>query len=104
MVTETIHMPPKHMAGIHRTFLRMHPTTAQRLNLTEGDRVTVESVRGNVRNVRLELTDDIDPRIVWSSDGWWQDDGNINLLTDDKHTDFGSTPGFNSILVRVYKE
>jgi len=104
VVTDTIQMPPKNMAGIHRAFLRMHPETATSLNLADGNRVTVESIRGKVENVRLELTEDIDPRIVWSSDGWWQEDGNINLLTDDKHTDFGSTPGFNSVLVRVFKE
>jgi anaerobic selenocysteine-containing dehydrogenase len=51
----------------------------------------------------LEITEDLDPRLVWSSDGWWSDDGNINLLTDDKHTAFGNTPGFNSVLVRVRK-
>ncbi len=104
VVTDTIQMLPKQMAGIHRTFLRMHPTTAENLKLSEGDRVTIESARGRVSNVRLELTDDIDPRVVWSSDGWWEDDGNINHLTDDKHTDFGSTPGFNSVLVRVFKD
>ncbi|MBE0526530.1 MAG: molybdopterin-dependent oxidoreductase, partial [Candidatus Thorarchaeota archaeon] len=103
VVTDTIQIPPKNMAGIHQTFLRMHPDTASNLELADGDRVTVESVRGKVENVRLELTEDVDPRVVWSSDGWWQDDGNINLLTDDKHTAFGSTPGFNSVLVRVFK-
>ena len=104
VITETIQMPPKKMAGVHRVFLRMHPNTASGLDLENGDRVSVESVRGKVENVLLELTEDIDPRIVWSSDGWWQNDGNINLLTDDKHTPFGSTPGFNSVLVRVFKE
>ena len=104
VVSDTIQMPPKNMDGIHRTFLRMHPTTASNLKLKDGDRVTIESVRGKVENIRLELTEDIDPRVVWSSDGWWQEDGNINLLTDDRHTAFGSTPGFNSVLVRVFKE
>ncbi|MGY5870779.1 MAG: molybdopterin-dependent oxidoreductase [Candidatus Thorarchaeota archaeon] len=104
VVTDTIQMPPKNMAGVHRAFLRMHPDAARNLNLLDGDRVTIESVRGYVENVRLELNEDLDPRVVWSSDGWWQEDGNINLLTDDKHTDFGSTPGFNSVLVRVFKD
>jgi anaerobic selenocysteine-containing dehydrogenase len=104
VVTETIQMLPKNMAGIHRLFIRMHPSSASNLELVNGDRVTVESARGKIENVRLEITEDIDPRIVWSSDGWWQEDGNVNILTDDKHTAFGSTPGFNSVLVRVYKE
>ncbi|MFW9871158.1 MAG: molybdopterin dinucleotide binding domain-containing protein, partial [Candidatus Thorarchaeota archaeon] len=65
------------------------------------DRVDVESKRGVVKTMKLILTQDIDSRVVWSSDGWWQDDGNINLLTKDSHTAFGHTPGFNSVLVRV---
>ncbi|MFW9811907.1 MAG: molybdopterin-dependent oxidoreductase [Candidatus Thorarchaeota archaeon] len=101
VVTETIRMPTKGEAGKNRVFIRMHPRTANELGLRSGDRVNVESKRGTVSNVRLELTEDIDPRIVWSSDGWWDEDGNINYLTDDKHTAFGSTPGFNSVLVRV---
>ena len=86
-----------------RMYLRMHPSTANQLGLFDGDRIDIESRRGVVEGVRLELTQDIDPRIVWSSDGWWAEDGNINLLTEDKHTDFGHTPGFNSLLVRVRK-
>ncbi len=104
VVTDTIQMIPKNMAGVHRAFLWMHPDTAKDLELVDGDNVTIESIRGRVEKVRLDLTEDLDPRVVWSSDGWWQEDGNINLLTDDKHTDFGSTPGFNSVLVRVFKE
>ncbi|MHA1948834.1 MAG: molybdopterin-dependent oxidoreductase [Candidatus Thorarchaeota archaeon] len=101
VVTETIRMPTKKDAGTDRTFLRMHPQKAEELGLKDGDRVDIESKRGAVRNIRLELTPEIDHRIVWSSDGWWEDDGNINNLTDDKHTAFGHTPGFNSVLVRV---
>jgi len=101
VVTEPIRMPPMVQTQTHRMFLRMNPVTARGLNLSDGDLVRVESVRGSVDRVRLEVTEDIDPRVVWASDGWWDRDGNINLLTDDKHTAFGHTPGFNSVLVRV---
>ena len=101
VVTDPIMMPPKTQAGKNRAFLRMHPTTAVNLNLKDGEHVTVESSRGKIENLRLELTEDVDPRIVWASDGWWIEDGNVNYLTDDKHTAFGHTPGFNSVLVRV---
>jgi anaerobic selenocysteine-containing dehydrogenase len=94
-------MPARENVETNRTFLRMHPITAKKLNLQDGERITVRSQRGSLENIRLELTEDIDPRVVWSSDGWWDQDGNINNLTDDKHTAFGSTPGFNSVLVRV---
>jgi anaerobic selenocysteine-containing dehydrogenase len=96
-------MPTKKDSGKHRAYLRIHPQTAENLGLMDGDRIDVESRRGVVHNLKLILTSDIDPRVVWSSDGWWQDDGNINLLTDDRHTAFGHTPGFNSVLVRVKK-
>jgi anaerobic selenocysteine-containing dehydrogenase len=101
VVTETIRMPTKRELGANRTFIRMNPQTAKELGLREGVRVDVESTRGVVRSVCLSFDEDLDPRIVWSSDGWWIEDGNINYLTDDKHTAFGSTPGFNSVLVRV---
>ncbi|MHA2322790.1 MAG: molybdopterin-dependent oxidoreductase [Candidatus Thorarchaeota archaeon] len=101
VVTETVRMPTKKEAGSHRAFLRMNPRKAEELGLGDGDRVDVESRRGTVENMKLVLSPDIDPRIVWSSDGWWEEDGNINLLTEDQHTAFGHTPGFNSVLVRV---
>ncbi|MDH4214314.1 MAG: hypothetical protein OEV85_10365, partial [Candidatus Thorarchaeota archaeon] len=101
VVTNPIRMPLMKETSSNRTFLRMHPKTARDLNLTDGCRVTIESKRGSIENIRLELTEDVDPRVVWSSDGWWNHDGNVNVLTDDKHTAFGHTPGFNSVLVRV---
>ncbi|MBN2230085.1 MAG: molybdopterin-dependent oxidoreductase [Candidatus Thorarchaeota archaeon] len=101
VVTDPIRMPVRSKTSKNRSFLRMHSRTATELNLKEGDRVTIESVHGLVENVKLEISDEIDPRVVWTSDGWWEADGNINHLTDDKHTAFGNTPGFNSILVRI---
>jgi anaerobic selenocysteine-containing dehydrogenase len=96
-------MPQMAETQKHRVFLRMHPATAEAIGLEDGDLVQVESVRGSIDGVRLDVTEDIDSRVVWASDGWWDRDGNINLVTDDKHTAFGHTPGFNSILVRVSK-
>ncbi len=102
VVEEPIRMPSMKSVPRQRTFLRMHPETATNLGLANGDRVTVESRRGIIAGIILEVTDEIDPRLVWSSDGWWERDGNINVLTDDKHTAYGHTPGFNSVLVKVY--
>ncbi|MFX1264340.1 MAG: molybdopterin-dependent oxidoreductase [Promethearchaeota archaeon] len=103
VVTETITMPERKRASDRRTILRMHPDTAEKLGLENGDFVNVESRRGRLEGITLDLDEDMDPRIVWSSDGWWESDGNVNVLTDDKHTAFGHTPGFNSVLVRVAK-
>jgi anaerobic selenocysteine-containing dehydrogenase len=102
VVEEPIRMPSMETVPRQRTFLRIHPATATNLGLANGDRITVESRRGMVTGIILEVTEEIDPRLVWSSDGWWNRDGNINVLTDDKHTAYGHTPGFNSVLVKVY--
>ena len=103
VVTETVTMPKRKNVTERRTVLRMHPDAAEKLGLRNGDYVNVESRRGRLDGITLELDADIDPRIVWSSDGWWENDGNVNVLTDDKHTALGHTPGFNSVLVRVTK-
>ncbi len=100
VVNTPIRMPSKYRSS-QRAFLRMHPDTARSLGLTEGQLVDIESRRGRVEGVVLHLTEDIDPRVVWASDGWWMRDGNMNMLTEDRHTAFGHTPGFNSVLVRV---
>ncbi|MFW9933230.1 MAG: molybdopterin-dependent oxidoreductase [Candidatus Thorarchaeota archaeon] len=103
-VVETpIRMKARKEADQKRMFLIMHPKTAASLGLQHNDRIDIESKRGKIEDVRLEVSEDIDPRVVWSSDGWWKADGNINILTDDKHTVYGHTPGFNSVLVRVSK-
>ena len=100
IITEPIIMPSKYDSRT-RAYIKMHPVTAEQLCLKEGQLVDVESRRGKVEAVRLELDEDIDPRIIWASDGWWLQNGNMNLLTEDLHTAYGHTPGFNSVLVRV---
>ncbi len=103
VVEQPIKMKTRDETQRNRMFLLMHPETANQLGLSDRDRIDIESIRGRIENATLHITEDIDPRVVWSSDGWWADDGNINNLTDDKHTAFGHTPGFNSVLVRVSK-
>jgi anaerobic selenocysteine-containing dehydrogenase len=101
VITPTLNYDPSRRTSAVRTFLRMHPDTAATWGLADGEMVRVESVRGAVDPVILEYDRNLDPRIVWASDGWWEANGNINQLTDDQHTAYGSTPGFNSVLVRV---
>ncbi len=103
VIEPPIRMPSRKESEKNRMYLLMHPATAEFLRLKDGDRVDIKSRRGRIENARLRLTKDIDHRVVWSSDGWWHEDGNINFLTDDKHTAFGHTPGFNSVLVMVSK-
>jgi thiosulfate reductase/polysulfide reductase chain A len=48
----------------------LHPDTAKRLNLTEGEWVKVETPHGSIR-MRLALSDEVDPRMADADHGWW---------------------------------
>jgi len=48
----------------------LHPETAKRLNLVEGDWVKVETPLGSIR-MRLNLSDMVDPRMADADHGWW---------------------------------
>ena len=72
-------------------YVEIHPETAEREGIEEGDWVTIESPRGRCFQ-RARLTLGIDPRVVGAQHAWWlperesPDHGwreaNINLLTD----------------------
>ena len=48
----------------------LHPETAKRLNLVEGDWVKVETPLGSI-HMRLNLSDMVDPRMADADHGWW---------------------------------
>jgi len=82
----------------------IHPETAGKLGIEEGDRVYVETRRGKIQQ-KASLTPDIDPRVVDIDYGWYfpeRTDGelmdwalaNINILTDNQppfNREMGST-------------
>jgi anaerobic selenocysteine-containing dehydrogenase len=71
--------------------VEIHPETARRSGIANGDWVKVRTRRGEIRQ-RARLTDGIDPRVVHVEHGWWfpEDPGpdhgvwksNANVLTD----------------------
>ncbi len=71
--------------------VEIHPETAEKHGIEEGDWVYLESPRGRVRQ-RAKLNDGIDPRVVVAEHGWWYpeikdpghgwDVSNINILTE----------------------
>jgi anaerobic selenocysteine-containing dehydrogenase len=72
--------------------VELHPETAHKLGLKEGDRVHIETPRGRIRQ-SLRLNADLDPRVVVAAFGWWfpekgpadsygWQEANLNLLTD----------------------
>jgi anaerobic selenocysteine-containing dehydrogenase len=82
-----------------KNILEIHPKTATKLGIREGEAVQVESLRGSVR-CPAHLTEGIDPRVVHLYHGF--SDSNCNLLTDHRTFDpiTGST-GLKSSLCRV---
>jgi anaerobic selenocysteine-containing dehydrogenase len=72
----------------------IHPDTAKRLGIADGDWVHIETKRGRIQQ-RAMLSSDIDPRVVKVDYAWWfPEDGaadlygwaksNVNVLTDNQ--------------------
>jgi anaerobic selenocysteine-containing dehydrogenase len=96
----------------------LHPETAKRLSLAEGDRVRVGTPSGSVL-MRLNLSDAVDPRMADADHGWWFPEreeaepnlfgvfeSNVNLLCPDGpefcSPEIGSWP-HTALLCRVEK-
>lgn len=92
----------------------VHPQTAEKYGIADGDWVWIESPRGKCKQ-RAYLSLGVDPRVVLGEHGWWfpEESGpehgmfesNLNLLvSSDPPFDpgFGSTPA-RGYLCRIYK-
>jgi anaerobic selenocysteine-containing dehydrogenase len=93
----------------------IHPDTAHRFGISEGDPVYIENKRGRIKQ-RATLSEDVDPRVVGVAYGWWfpemgasghygWEEANINILTDDSppySPEIGS-PTMRGFLCKVYK-
>jgi anaerobic selenocysteine-containing dehydrogenase len=71
--------------------LEMHPETANKLDLKEGEWVFVETSPGRIKQ-KLRFNNSLDPRVVYVAYGWWfpekgeaelygWDESNLNCLT-----------------------
>ena len=102
---------------LHRDpVVEIHPETAEKEGIGEGDWVSIESPRGKVRQ-RAKLFAGMDPRIVSAEHAWWfpekeapghgWDESNINILTsnDFAHCDpaMGATH-VRTLLCRISPE
>ena len=95
--------------------VRIHPETAAKLGIADGDWAFIETKRGRIKQ-KCVLSQDIDPRVVDVDFGWWfpekglsemfdWDKSNINILTSDEppfNREMGS-PTFRGILCKVYR-
>ena len=71
----------------------IHPTTAARYGIVEGNWMWVETRRGRMQQ-KAKLTSGIDPRVIHVEHGWWFPEepapeygiwkSNVNLLTDNQ--------------------
>ncbi|MCF8039976.1 MAG: molybdopterin-dependent oxidoreductase [Desulfohalobiaceae bacterium] len=106
-----------HTANRNQTWLReirpdpiveIHPLTASKEGIAEGQWVWLESPRGRVRE-RAKLNDQIPPRVVVAEHGWWYpeiketghgwDISNINLLTDNAYETLDPAIGATNLRV-----
>jgi anaerobic selenocysteine-containing dehydrogenase len=69
----------------------LHPVTMEKLGLSQGDMVYIETSNGKIKQ-RIEGNSDLDPRVVLVAYGWWfpehgpldnygWEEANINILT-----------------------
>jgi thiosulfate reductase / polysulfide reductase chain A len=93
----------------------LHPDTAKRRGIRDGDWVWIESPRGRIRQ-KARLTERIDPRVVNVEYGWWfpEEEGpehgvwkaNANVLTNNgpPYDPAMGTYQLRALLCRIYKE
>jgi anaerobic selenocysteine-containing dehydrogenase len=74
--------------------VEIHPDTAKKENINEGDWVWIESPRGRIKE-KAKFNTGIDPRVIVAEHGWWYpemegpehgwDISNINILMDNAY-------------------
>jgi anaerobic selenocysteine-containing dehydrogenase len=96
--------------------VEIHPDTAEKLGIKNGDWVIIESRRGKVRQ-RAKLFEGMEPDVVAAQHAWWFPernapgygwaDSNINLLTDNSYDSCDPAMGathVRTLLCRIYPE
>jgi anaerobic selenocysteine-containing dehydrogenase len=88
--------------------VEIHPDTACKQGINDGDWVWIASPRGRVKQ-KAKLNNGIDPRVVVAEHGWWfpeiKDEGhgwdiaNINILTDDSYESMDPVMGATNLRV-----
>ena len=94
--------------------VEIHPETAAKYGIEDGDWVFIESGRGRITQKAL-LTDGIDPRVVNCQSGWWYPEeeapdhgwreSNANILTcaDPPYDATMGTYQLRALLCKIYK-
>ncbi|UCB44074.1 MAG: molybdopterin-dependent oxidoreductase [Dehalococcoidales bacterium] len=92
--------------------IEIHPETAERHGIKDGDWIFIQSPRGKVRQ-RAKLTTTIDPRVIAAQHGWWfpevttpdhdWDRSNINIVTDNDPAGYDPPMGSTNLRVLLCK-
>lgn len=82
-------------------FVEINPETTNGLNISDGESVFVESLRGSIK-IRVKVTEKIKKGIAHITHGW--EEANVNLLTDiDARDPVSGFPSLKSLLCRIRK-
>lgn len=105
---------PSLRASHPEPLVEIHPETAGKLGIKEGEWVNIETKHGKITQ-KARLSSGIDPRVVFVDFDWWfpEEDmltlynwtkSNVNILTSNKlsyNREMG-TPNFRGLLCKVY--
>lgn len=93
---------PKMLEEFPEPTAEIHPETAKKYSINDGDIMIVETKRGSIE-IKAKFADNILPQLVFISHGWR--DANVNLLTDETaaapETGY---PSLGSMLCKVRKK
>jgi len=101
----TIHSRLKDIPALKKRmsepFAEIHPETAAKCGLVDGDMTLVETRNGRI-NIKIACTEDILPGIICIPHAWHQ--ANVNLLTDETPADpISGAPALKGLLCRIQK-
>lgn len=97
--------------------VQIHPNTASKLGIIEGDWVYIETPEGRIKQ-KAKLTEGIHPQVVHADGFWWYPEeserypnffgvwkSNVNAITPDslQFFDYAGDNAFRALLCRVYK-
>jgi anaerobic selenocysteine-containing dehydrogenase len=113
--TENRHLP--WMRGLQRDpVVEIHPDTAAKEGIREGDWVVIESLRGKIRQ-RAKFFKGLRPEVISAEHAWWfpeekenhgdWESSNVNMLIDNSYDNCDPAMGathIRSLLCRVYPE
>ncbi len=93
--------------------VEIHPETASRAGLAQGDMATIETKKGRIIQ-KVKLNDELDPRVIMPAFGWWYPEdmeslygwkkSNINVLIDGSPEELSTgAVQLRGIPCRIYK-